>query len=282
MEGRLALMELNVRENSQYSQKQKPNPGQDFSNLTLQLQNQEGRLDALQTQRDELLVGLKGLQESLTNQELRVTQLEIQLSRKVNLNGREEDKELCQVDEPLDPDITQLEYTEPPKRGLTPKGRKTGHTQSRLEGQRGHLQTNSQTTAQSRNPKQQHSKIPESRPQGRTQQEQIRSSHRHGPYVQMQPQVRQQSQPRLYRPSQQQIHNHSLPSWSKPLSRAQTHLKPSDWTKVDGLEGGEGIESDTKSSVINRLLRLPERQKIPARPVPKKDPTSESNFECLQ
>lgn len=274
MEARLALMELNVRENSQYSQKLKHNPGQDFSNLTLQLQNQEGRLDALQTQRDELLVRLKGLQESLTNQELRVTQLEIQLSKKVDLNGREEDKELCQVDEPLDPSITQLEYTEPAKRGLTPKGRKTGHTQSRLGGQRGHLQTNSQTT-QSRNPKQQHSKIQESRPQGRTQQEQIRSSHRHGPNVQTQPQVHQQSQPRLYHPSQQQIHNHSLPSLSKPLSRAQTHLKPSDRTSIDGLEGGEGIESDTKSSVINRLLQLPERQKIPAQPVPKKDPTSE-------
>lgn len=268
MEGRLALMELNVRENSQYSQKQKHNPGQDFSNLTLQLQNQEGRLDALQTQRDELLVRLKGLQESLTNQELRVTQLEIQLSRKV-------DKELCQVGEPLDPDITQLEYTEPPKRGLTPKGRKTGHTQSRLGGQRGHLQTNSQATAQSTNPKQQHSKIPESGPQGRTQQEQIRSSHRHGLNVQMRTQVQRQLQPRLYHPSQQQIRNHSLPSWSKPLSRAQTHLKPSDRTKVDGLEGGEGTESDTKSSVINRLLQLPERQKIPARPFPKKDPTSE-------
>lgn len=269
MERRLALMEHNVRENSHYSQKQKHNPEQDFSNFTLQLQNQEGRLDALQTQHDELLVRLKGMQESLTKQEQRVTQLEIQLGRKVGLNGREGDRELCQVDEPLDPDITQLEYSEPPKRGLTPKGRKT---QSRLGSQRGHFQTSSQTTGQSRNPKQQHSKIPESRSQGRTQQEQIRSSHRH---VQTQPQVHQQSQPRLYPPSQQHIHNHSLPSWSKLLSRAQTHLKPSDQTKVDGLEGGEGIESDSRSSVINRLLQLPERQKIPARPVPKKDPTSE-------
>ncbi|CAJ1076444.1 pentraxin-4 [Xyrichtys novacula] len=79
MEGRLALMERNLRESRRYAQKQKTDPGQDFSNLTLELQSQEERLAALQDQRDELLVGLRGLQESLKNQVLRVARLEGQL-----------------------------------------------------------------------------------------------------------------------------------------------------------------------------------------------------------
>ncbi|GLD70182.1 pentraxin-4 isoform X1 [Lates japonicus] len=54
IEGRLALMERNLRENRRHGQKQKPDPSQDFSNLTLELHNQEERLAALQDQRDEL------------------------------------------------------------------------------------------------------------------------------------------------------------------------------------------------------------------------------------
>ncbi|XP_029998102.1 pentraxin-4 [Sphaeramia orbicularis] len=80
MEGRMALIERNLRDNCRQFQKQKPDLGQDFSNLTLELQNQEERLAALQIQRDELLIGLKGLQDSLKKQELRVIQLEGRLT----------------------------------------------------------------------------------------------------------------------------------------------------------------------------------------------------------
>lgn len=87
MEGRLAVMERNLRKNRHHAQKEMPDLGQDFTNLTLELQNQEERLAALQAQRDELLIGLKGLQESLKNQALRVTRLEGRLSEALQWNG---------------------------------------------------------------------------------------------------------------------------------------------------------------------------------------------------
>ncbi|KAM3863920.1 pentraxin-4 [Diretmus argenteus] len=88
MEGRLALLERNLRESSRrHTQKQKPDLGQDFSNLTLALQTQEERLVSVEAQREELLVGLKGLQESLKNQELRMSRLEGRLGEVLQGNG---------------------------------------------------------------------------------------------------------------------------------------------------------------------------------------------------
>lgn len=87
MEGRLALMARNLRENRRNAQKQKLDPGQDFFNLTMELQSQDERLAALQIQRDELLVGLRGLQESLKNQALRVTRLEGRINEVLQFNG---------------------------------------------------------------------------------------------------------------------------------------------------------------------------------------------------
>ncbi|KAF1379269.1 hypothetical protein PFLUV_G00174330 [Perca fluviatilis] len=126
MEGRLASMERNLRENRRHAQKQMPDPGHDFSNLTLELQSQEERLAALQTQRDELLIGLKGLQESLKNQALRVTRLEGRLGEVLQQNGEGKTRRLWRVGDPLDPHITPQEYYEP-------RGRSQAHRRGRPE-----------------------------------------------------------------------------------------------------------------------------------------------------
>lgn len=333
MEGRLALMERNVREKCRYSHKQKPDPGQDFSNLTLELQSQEKRLAALQAQRDELLVGLKGLQESLKNQALRVTRLEGRLGE---LKGGQKNRGLRRAN------ITPQDYNEPRKRNQTPRGGRpgrilVGHTQLRPEGVRSYSQTDnhSQATAQSRNSTQQQTKAQKSRPQSEShpqiqvqyanpkpqstdsqpqldpagpksqihmlaqtrlnpiQQEQLQSRQTvHYPHTQIKPQVQQRPQSQLYHLRHHQLHNLSHPSWPQPPSQAPTHPKPSEdrqstthleapqsesyQPRVSGWGGGEQEENDTKvkSSVIHDLLQLPVRQKIPARPVPKKDATS--------
>ncbi|XP_022612655.1 pentraxin-4 [Seriola dumerili] len=137
MEGRLALMERNLRENRR--QREKLDLGQDFSNLTLELQSQEERLAALQAQRDELLMGLKGLQESLKNQVLRVTRLEGQLGEVLQWNGAGNIRSSVRVGEPLSSNITPQEYYETRRRAQTHRGGRPGrilggHTQPRPEG----------------------------------------------------------------------------------------------------------------------------------------------------
>ncbi|KAM9346017.1 uncharacterized protein ptx4 [Symphorus nematophorus] len=341
MEGRLALMERNVRENRRHAQKQKPDSGQDFSNLTLELQSQEERLAALQVQRDELLVGLRGLQESLNNQALRVTRLEGRLEEVLQWNGGGKTRGMWRAGEPLNPNITPQEYYEPRRRGQTHRGGRPGRvldgqTQPRPEGiSYSQTDNHSQTTVQSRDPQQphqyqatpnqpKHSKIqkqtptdylpqpdhyrPQSQIQMRArtrpypvQQEQLQS-HQTVPYPHAQNQVQQRSQPQLYHQRHHQLHNPSRPSWPQPLSPAPTHPEPtkdrqsrphleapqpqasdarprpqseSYQPRLSGWDGEEEEESDTKveSSVIHSLLQLPVRQKIPVRPVPKKDAT---------
>ncbi|XP_040918564.1 pentraxin-4 [Toxotes jaculatrix] len=148
MEGRLALMERHLRENRRH----KPGLGQDFSNLTLELQSLEERLAALQAQRDELLVGLKGLQESLKNQVLRVTQLEGRLGEVLQRNGKQNIRGSARVREPLSSSITPQEYYEPHTRAKTYRGRRPGRildgqTHSRPEGIRSQTKTDSNSQA---------------------------------------------------------------------------------------------------------------------------------------
>lgn len=335
MEGRLALIERNVRESRRHAQKQKPDPGQDFFNLTLELQSQEERLTALQAQRDELLIGLKGLQDSLKNQALRVTRLEGQLGEVLQWNGGGTTRGLWRAGEPLDSNITPRKYYEPRRRGQTHRGGRPGRilderTQPRPEGIiYSETDNHSQVSVQSRNPLQpsqfqatpnqpKHSKAQKqtptdylaqpypSRPQSQIQvqalirpypiqQEQLQS-HQTVPYphAQIQSEVQQQSQPKLYHQRHHQLHNPSRPSWPQNLSQAPTQPEPNkdkqSRTRLDlpgpqsesyqprmsGWDGGQEGEHDTKveSSVIHNLLQLPARQKIPARPVPKKDATS--------
>ncbi|XP_044187724.1 pentraxin-4 [Thunnus albacares] len=182
MEGRLALMERNLRENRRHSQKQRPGLGQDFFNLTLELQNQEEKLAALQVQRDELLVGLKGLHESLKNQELLVTRLEGRLGEVLQGNGGGNTRALGRLGEPINSNITPQEYFEPRRRSQTHRGGRPGrildgHTQPRpASTSYSQTDSDSQVMPQNRNPPQQnqyqatpnqpkHSKAQKQRPQ---------------------------------------------------------------------------------------------------------------------
>ncbi|XP_045897491.1 pentraxin-4 [Micropterus dolomieu] len=155
MEGRLALMERSLRENRRHAQKQKPDSGQDFSNLTLELQSQEERLAALQVQRDELLVGLKGLQESLKKQALRVNRLEGRLGEVLQGNERGNNRGPWRTGETLNSNNTPQEYYEPRRRSQTHRGGRPGRildgqTQSRPEGiSYSQTDDHSQATAQS-------------------------------------------------------------------------------------------------------------------------------------
>lgn len=132
-------MERNLRENQCHVELQKPDPSQDLLNLTLEFQSQEERLAALQVQRDELLVGLKGLQESLTKQVLRVTQLEGRLGEVLQWNGGGNVRGSGRVVEPLSSPVTPQQYHESHRRTQTHRGGRSGrilggHSQHRPEG----------------------------------------------------------------------------------------------------------------------------------------------------
>lgn len=132
-------MERKLRENCHQTEKMTVDPDQDFFNLTVELRSQEERLAALQIQRDELLIGLKGLLESLKNQATRLAQLEGRLSEVLEGNGRMRGS--GKVREPVSSNITPQEYNEPCRRGQTNRGGKRGrilegHIQPRAQGSR--------------------------------------------------------------------------------------------------------------------------------------------------
>uniref|UniRef100_I3KF41 Pentraxin 4, long n=1 Tax=Oreochromis niloticus TaxID=8128 RepID=I3KF41_ORENI len=138
--GRLTSVERKLRENCYQTEKITADPDQDFFNLTLELRSQEERLAALQIQRDELLIGLKGLLESLKNQATRLAQLEGRLSEVLERNGRQKMTGSGKVEEPVSSNITPREYNEACRRGQTNRGGKKrgkileGHIQPRAEG----------------------------------------------------------------------------------------------------------------------------------------------------
>ncbi|KAM6965948.1 uncharacterized protein ptx4 [Tautogolabrus adspersus] len=286
LEGRVALMDRNLRESRRFAHKQKVDPGQDFSNLTLELQSQEERLAALQAQRDELLIGLRGLQESLKNQVLRVTRLEGRLGEVLQIKTGEFQK-----------------YYEPGRRSLTYRGGGPerfldGQTQSRPERiTNPQTENHSKATAENRNPQQpnqyqgtpnkpKYPKAQKSRPQPESHSQvpyhpqsqiQVRAKTRTYPTKQEEllsrqtvPDLHTQIQPLNQQRSQSHLKHHRHHSSSHPLSQTETRPKPTN----ERYGGGEQ-ENDKKveSSVIHSMLQLPVRQKIPAQPVPKKDAT---------
>nr|XP_019962087.1 PREDICTED: pentraxin-4 isoform X1 [Paralichthys olivaceus] len=138
IEGRMILMERNLRETQHQTQEEKPDLGQDLSNLTLELQGQEDRLAALQAQRDELLLGLRGLQESLKIQMLRVTRVEGRLGEFLHLNGGGNVRGSVREGESLKSNITPQEYHESRERSKTHGGGRPGrilkgHNQPRAD-----------------------------------------------------------------------------------------------------------------------------------------------------
>ncbi|XP_041868330.1 uncharacterized protein LOC121657036 [Melanotaenia boesemani] len=139
MEGRLVLLEKNRRENCCHTQELKPDPGQDLLNLTLELQSQEEKLVALQVQRDELIIGLQGLQESLKQQALTVTRLELQISKALQSNRRRKVKGWGRMGEAASSNFTSLDFYRNHKRNqMQREGRRwrilDGGAQPRLEG----------------------------------------------------------------------------------------------------------------------------------------------------
>ncbi|KAK1877075.1 Pentraxin-4 [Dissostichus eleginoides] len=238
MEGRLAFMERSLRENRRHAQKQKPDPGQDIPNLTLELQSQDERLGALQTQRDELIVGLKGLQESLKNQALRLTRLEGQVLQK------RDGGTLWSVEESFISNITSQEHYEPRRRSKTHRGRERLRLDSEpiVEDSYG-LQSQIQVPAQKR-------PYP-------IQQEQIQSV----PYLQTQPLPHSPTYP-----EPNKVRQSTTSPWPPPP-------KGSDDIPQPKSESQEETHTKEESSVIHNFLQLPVRHKIPAQPVPKKDAT---------
>ncbi|XP_063760079.1 pentraxin-4 [Eleginops maclovinus] len=297
MEGRLAFMERSLRENRRHAQKQKSDPGQDIPNLTLELQSQDERLGALQTQRDELIVGLKGLQESLKIQALRLTRLEGQVLQKSDGGA------LWRVEESFNSNITSQEHYEPRRRSKTHREvtRLRLDSEPIVEGpflyQTIPIKRKHSKESRPRPESHLHS-LPQPEPYGPQSQIQVPAQTKHYPIRQEQIhpvpyrhiQVRQRYQPRLYRQRHPQLHNHTRPYWIQPLPHSPTYPETSKvrqsttslWTPPP--QGSDDIpqpksethkETDTKeeSSVIHNFLQLPVRHKIPTRPVPKKDAT---------
>ncbi|KAM3598290.1 uncharacterized protein V6R79_016187 [Siganus canaliculatus] len=320
LEGRLAVMERNMREHRRHYQKQKPD--QDFSNLTLELQSQEERLAALQVQRDELLVGLKGLQDSLKNQAVRVNTLEGRLSDALQWKGGWKTRGMWGEERPLNPNIAAQEAHEPRRRSQT-------HNRGRTPGPRHGGINYSQASTHKSNPQPKPSKIhklkpqPDSHPQMQVQyasptpqtpdyepqpghqhpQSQLQVQAQTRPYSitqtvpepHTQPEVLEQSGPKLYHQSR---HLDNPSHLSRPLHLSQdpsskdrentTHLTAArplasdtrygpyaepQQPQVSEWDGEKERDTKVESPVIHNLLQLPERQKIPARPVPKKDAT---------
>ncbi|XP_071370418.1 uncharacterized protein ptx4, partial [Centroberyx affinis] len=153
MEGRMALLERNLRDYiRRHTQKQKPDLGQDFSNLTLELQSREERLVFLEAQRDELLIGLKGLQDSLKNQELRVNRLEGRLGEVLQGNGGGYGRGSGRTRDPITSNVTPQEYYETRRRNQTPRGGRPGRILDRHTQPRPQDTSYSQSTSRSQAP----------------------------------------------------------------------------------------------------------------------------------
>ncbi|KAK5856559.1 hypothetical protein PBY51_008146 [Eleginops maclovinus] len=242
MEGRLAFMERSLRENRRHAQKQKSDPGQDIPNLTLELQSQDERLGALQTQRDELIVGLKGLQESLKIQALRLTRLEGQVLQKSDGGA------LWRVEESFNSNITSQEHYEPRRRSKT------------------HREVPAQTKHYPIRQEQIHP-VP-------YRHIQVRQRYQPRLYRQRHPQLHNHTRPYWIQPLP---HSPTYPETSK-VRQSTTSLwtpPPQGSDDIPQPKSETHKETDTKeeSSVIHNFLQLPVRHKIPTRPVPKKDAT---------
>ncbi|XP_029365195.1 pentraxin-4 isoform X2 [Echeneis naucrates] len=267
MENRLALIERNLRENHRHSQKEKSDLGWDFSNLTLELQSQEERLGVFQSQHNELLLGLKGLQESSAKQALRVAQLEGQLADVLQLNRGGNIRSLPQ------------EYYEPHGRAQTHRRARPGRIlagQSRPEGtsqintDQPKLNQYHETNELKHSKTQRTKPQPRSRPQiqdrysnpkpesteslpepdsyhsqseiqfrARSWQEQVPSKQSVPAHdAQIHHQNQQSTHPQLHPQRHHQLHNPNYSSWPGPTSQSQTHPEPNrDWQSRTRIRG---------------------------------------------
>ncbi|KAK6312555.1 hypothetical protein J4Q44_G00182190 [Coregonus suidteri] len=137
MEGRLASLERRRQgQSSRQTQRRSQEQGESLSSLTLALHSQEGRLHSLEAQREELLVGLRGLQESLREQDLRMSRLEGRLGELLQGNGVSS-RGSERTGDPLTSNLTPQD-TVPPRRTQASRGQsprqdtqtQPGHTQT--------------------------------------------------------------------------------------------------------------------------------------------------------
>ncbi|XP_008286946.1 pentraxin-4 [Stegastes partitus] len=260
MESRLAFMERSLRDDCH--QKLKSDYSQDFSNFTLELQSQEEKLGALQVQRDELLIGLKGLQESLKNQALRVARLEGRLSEVLlQWNGRGKVRGSGRAGLPVRSYVSPQEYYEPGRRSQTERG---GRPESILDGQpkpegtgqiqtdvhspakqHQHLATNQpkhskaqrprhQTEVQYPNPKPHSDKFhPQSQIQTRAQTRAYSMKQPHHIVPHHEAQVQKPSRPHSYHHKQPHVQDHGQPSWTEVLHHPEPNEHLQNWTRLE-------------------------------------------------
>ncbi|XP_034046285.1 uncharacterized protein LOC117527890 [Thalassophryne amazonica] len=329
-------MERNLRETRRHIQKQKPDLNLSLSNLTVKAQSQEERLAALQTQHDSLLSGLKELQQSLKNQELRMAQLEGKLGEVLRWKESGATQGPRRTGNLMDFNITPEEPYASPGRSQVHKGRISGRildgtTQSHPEGAPTftHLQVifqnqtlhqpfqHQETPNQDKHLKAQNKSRLQSEfqvkyPNYKSQSINFRQHPQPDPFQTLKPQHSSQIQPQPYltkhehNPQFQLQSHHRIqvqPHFQDPnflLSPAQTNPKSTKDRNINtkpgdsqpqgsgilpqaqsesyllgtrGWNGGNVAESEAKSSLIHNVLQLPERHKIPTRPIPKKDAT---------
>ncbi|XP_069557560.1 uncharacterized protein ptx4 [Brachyistius frenatus] len=260
IEGRLALMERTLRENCRQTRKLQPDPGQYFSNFTLELHSQEERLAALQGQRDELLTGIKGLQGSLKNQALRVSRLEGRLSEVQDWNGKGKVGGSERAVRPVSSNITPQEYSEPLSRSQTQRGGRpggleqprreaTGHTDSRSQATLYHHHTTNRPKHSKawkpRPPSESHRQVQIHYPNPKPKLDPFQSQSRIQTWTQTRPyavkqdhlrspqtvpyyytQIQQPSQPHSHPQKQPRIQDHKHPSWTQLLPQVPPHPEP--------------------------------------------------------
>uniref|UniRef100_A0A3P9A173 Pentraxin (PTX) domain-containing protein n=1 Tax=Esox lucius TaxID=8010 RepID=A0A3P9A173_ESOLU len=85
MEGRLASLERGWRET--HRERQSQEQSESVPSLTMELHSQMGHLKSLEVQREQLLVGLKSVQDSLKEQDIRISRVEGRLEELLQGNG---------------------------------------------------------------------------------------------------------------------------------------------------------------------------------------------------
>ncbi|XP_029946280.1 pentraxin-4 [Salarias fasciatus] len=287
MDARLALMERKLREKCRHTQKLMPDPGLDFSNFTLELERQKESLATLQTQHDELLLGLEGLKETMKKQALRVSQLEGQLSEILQETGN------GKIRGPPS-NITAQKHYEPHGRMMDRGG------MPRRIPDRHQIKTNSHQFHGKNQPEFKPKLQSKSRLRHQVQHPELKDYHNSQSQIQTQVQTRpspnnqehlqvHKTKPQVQSPShlQRQIRlpDHKHPSSMQPLShhssRPEFSKDVQDRIRLEGTHGpightqGEDQEQDShtdlESSLIRDFLQIPVRHKIPDQPLPRKD-----------
>ncbi|XP_045072826.1 pentraxin-4 [Coregonus clupeaformis] len=265
MEGRLASLERRSQgQSSKQTQRRSQEQGESLSSLTLALHSQEGRLDSLEAQREELLVGLRGLQESLSEQDLRMSRLEGRLGELLQGNGVSS-RGSERTGDPLTSNLTPQD-TAPPRRTQASRGQSPRQD---TQTQPGHTQTYYQPLPQA-------NIQPQPQPPTFSQ-----------PQTQTQPKPQPHSQPKHTKDRRMRTRlqpPHPPPHPTQPPSQSQEEKRrlaergqdsPRPEEEEEERRRGEEEEEERKGEepLIQNLLQLPVRHKIPLQHIPRREAT---------